>query len=64
MKQFHKFLVSLSIFIFSAVMFPELYTACLNYSGSVDAAFVAVLPFLFISIIAIFPIYFGLEDYL
>ena len=62
--KFGKFLLSLSIFVFTVIMFPELYDSCLTYAGTVDTAFVAVLPFLFIAIIAIFPIYFGLEDYL
>ena len=59
--QLEKFLVSLLVFVFAAFLFPTLQTECSNAATTDLAQVINLFPTIFIVIIAIFPVYYGLS---
>lgn len=55
------FFASLIVFLFSVALFPELYAACQNVSGTgAIHQFLQWFPLIFVACLAVLPTYFGL----
>jgi len=56
-----KFFVSIIFFVFAVFLFSPLNEACTNATTTDMAPVIQAFPYIFVAVVAVFPIYFGLK---
>lgn len=55
--------IMLIIFVFVAFLFPTVYDECQNVNASLSVApIIKVFPWIFLGVLVLVPIYFGLKE--